>query len=126
MSFFPDKNHTIFWKSLHHVTNRFYNRGRSTSNIQIPSFQTSSYKLVYGDLPLYCGYIDIFLKYYTTDTAEEASGRRFLSMVWFSAVITTNHSSNEPHSPRAINTQIIAHRLCKGVLLLQLEIMFTT
>jgi hypothetical protein len=34
---------------------------------------------------------------YTIDTAEEASGRTFSSLVWFSTIIIINHSSNEPY-----------------------------
>lgn len=39
---------------------------------------------------------------YTTDPAVEASERTFSSLVWFSRIITTNYSNNEPHSPRVI------------------------
>ena len=39
---------------------------------------------------------------YSTDPTEETSERTFSSLVWFSTMIITNDSNNEPHSPQVI------------------------
>lgn len=46
---------------------------------------------------------NIFLRNaYSTDPMEEGSEGTFSSLVWLSIIITTNHSNNEPHSPRVM------------------------
>ena len=64
--------------------------------------------ILYNNMPEHYSSIDFFKTFfflknaYSTDPTEETSERTFSSLVWFSTMIITNDSNNEPHSPQVI------------------------